>query len=81
MAAVELKTPKSLLGRTTAEAMQSGHRRRERVARIDGLIDMIWADYRRSFSIAALMTPPSPSEPCALRGLLELVEESNTPRP
>ena len=43
LAAVELRAPKSLLGRTTVEAMQAGIVMGE-VARIDGLIDMIWAD-------------------------------------
>lgn len=70
MAAVELRAPKSLLGRTTVEAMQAGIVMGE-VARIDGLIDMIWADCgyttpvilvgQDAETIAALMRTPSPS--------------------
>lgn len=60
LAAVELRAPKSLLGRTTAEAMQAGIVMGE-VARIDGLIDMILgrlaAIRRRSCSWASTPRP------------------------
>lgn len=82
LAAVELKAPKSLLGRTTAEAMQAGIVMGE-VARIDGLIDMIWADCgyttpvvlvgQHAEAVAALMTHVvTVDQTLALRGLLEL---------
>ena len=82
LAAVELRAPKSLLGRTTAEAMQAGIVMGE-VARIDGLIDMIWADCgyttpvvlvgQHAEAIAALMTHAvTVDQTLALRGLLEL---------
>ena len=82
LAAVELRAPKSLLGRTTAEAMQAGIIMGE-VARIDGLIDMIWADCgyttpvvlvgQHAEAIAALMTHAvTVDQTLALRGLLEL---------
>ncbi len=77
--AVELR---SLLGRTTEAAMQSGIVMGE-VARIDGLIDMIWADAgyetpvvltgRGAESIAALMGhEASVDQALGLRGLVEL---------
>lgn len=82
LAAVELRAPKSLLGRTTAEAMQAGIVMGE-VARIDGLIDMIWAECgyttpvvlvgQDAEAIAALMTHTvTVDQSLALRGLLEL---------
>lgn len=82
LAAVELRAPKSLLGRTTAEAMQAGIVMGE-VARIDGLIDMIWAECgyttpvvlvgQDAEAIAALMTHAAiVDQTLALRGLLEL---------
>ncbi len=78
----ETSGPKSLLGRTTAEAMQAGIVMGE-VARIDGLIDMIWADCgyttpvvlvgQHAETIAALMTHAvTVDQTLALRGLLEL---------
>ena len=82
LAAVELRAPKSLLGRTTVEAMQAGIVMGE-VARIDGLIDMIWADCgyttpvilvgQDAETIAALMAHAvTVDQTLALRGLLEL---------
>lgn len=82
LAAVELRAPKSLLGRTTAEAMQAGIVMGE-VTRIDGLIDMIWAECgyttpvvlvgQDAEAIAALMTHTvTVDQSLALRGLLEL---------
>ncbi len=79
---VELRRPRSLLGRTTAEAMQSGIVMGE-VARIDGLIDMIWADVgyptpvvltgASAASISALMAHAvTVDETLSLRGLIEL---------
>ena len=78
LAAVALRAPKSLLGRTTAEAMQAGIVMGE-VARID----MIWADCgyttpvvlvgQHAEAIAALMTHAvTVDQTLALRGLLEL---------
>lgn len=80
--AVEIRAPKTLLGRTTAEAMQAGIVMGE-VARIDGLIDMIWAEEgyttplvligQGAEAIAALMTHQATvDQTLALRGLLEL---------
>lgn len=80
--AVELRAPRSLLGRTTAEAMQSGIVMGE-VARIDGLIDMIWADAgfetpvvltgRGAEAVAALMGhAASVDQTLGLRGLVQL---------
>ena len=80
--AVELRAPRSLLGRTTEAAMQSGIVMGE-VARIDGLIDMIWEDAgyrtpvvltgRGAESIAALMGHEvSVDQALGLRGLVEL---------
>ena len=79
---VELRAPRALLGRTTAEAMQSGIVMGE-VARIDGLIEMIWADAgyatpvvltgRGAEAIAALMRhEASVDQTLGLRGLVEL---------
>ena len=79
---VELRAPRSLLGRTTAEAMQSGIVMGE-VARIDGLIDMIWAEAgfttpvvltgRGAEAIAALMEHTSSvDQTLGLRGLVQL---------
>lgn len=79
---VEVRAPKTLLGRTTAEAMQAGIVMGE-VARIDGLIDMIWAEAgyvtpvvlvgQGAEAIAALMTHQATvDQSLALRGLLEL---------
>lgn len=79
---VELRAPRSLLGRTTAEAMQSGIVMGE-VARIDGLIDMIWADAgfetpvvltgRGAEAVAALMGhAASVDQTLGLRGLVQL---------
>lgn len=80
--AVELRAPRTLLGRTTEAAMQAGIVMGE-VARIDGLIDMIWADAgyetpvvltgRGAESIAALMGhEASVDQALGLRGLVEL---------
>lgn len=82
LAAVELRAPKSLLGRNTAEAMQAGIVMGE-VARIDGLIDMIWNDCgyeapvvlvgQHAESIAALLAHEATvDQTLALRGLMEL---------
>lgn len=80
--AVELRAPRTLLGRTTEAAMQAGIVMGE-VARIDGLIDMIWDDAgyttpvvltgRGAESIAALMGhEASVDQTLGLRGLVEL---------
>lgn len=80
--AVEVRAPKSLLGRTTAEAMQAGIVMGE-VARTDGLIDLIWAEAgctgpvilvgQDAESIAALLAHEvTVDQTLALRGLLEL---------
>ncbi len=82
--AVEVRAPKTLLGRTTAEAMQAGIVMGE-VARVDGLIDMIWAEAgyttplvligQGAEAIAALMTHQATvDQTLALRGLLELYQ-------
>lgn len=60
LAAVELRAPKSLLGRTTVEAMQAGIVMGE-VARIDGLIDMIWADCGYTTPSSSWAKTPRPS--------------------
>ena len=80
--AVELRAPRTLLGRTTEAAMQAGIVMGE-VARIDGLIDMIWDDAgyttpvvltgRGAESIAALMGHEATvDQTLGLRGLVEL---------
>ena len=79
---VELRAPRSLLGRTTAEAMQSGIVMGE-VARIDGLVDMIWRDAgydtpvvltgRGAEAVAALMDHEAAvDQALGLRGLVQL---------
>ena len=80
--AVGLRAPRTLLGRTTEAAMRSGIIMGE-VARIDGLIDMIWAEAgyttpvvltgRGAEAIAALMTHEAAvDQSLGLRGLVEL---------
>lgn len=80
--AVELRAPRTLLGRTTEAAMQAGIVMGE-VARIDGLIDMIWDDAgyntpvvltgRGAEGIAALMAHEATvDQTLGLRGLVEL---------
>ena len=80
--AVGLRAPRTLLGRTTEMAMRSGIVMGE-VARIDGLIPMIWAEVGYSTSvvltgrgaeaIAALMTHEAAvDQSLGLRGLVEL---------
>lgn len=49
---VELRAPRSVLGKSTREAMQSGMVLGE-VARIDGLVDMIWAELGYSTDVVA----------------------------
>lgn len=82
--AVEIRAPRTLLGRTTAEAMQAGIVMGE-VARIDGLIDLIWAEAgyttpvvlvgQGAETIAALMAHEATvDQSLALRGLLKLYE-------
>lgn len=80
--AVGLRAPSTLLGRTTEAAMRSGIVMGE-VARIDGLIDMIWAEAgyttpvvltgRGAEAIAALMAHEAVvDQSLGLRGLVEL---------
>ena len=79
---VEPSAPTHVIGRNTREAMRSGVVLGE-VARIDGLIDMIWADCgyttpvilvgQDAETIAALMAHAvTVDQTLALRGLLEL---------
>lgn len=82
LAAVELRAPKSLLGRTPSRPCRRASSW-GRLARIDGLIDMIWADCgyttpvilvgQDAETIAALMAHAvTVDQTLALRGLLEL---------
>lgn len=82
LSSVEVRAPKTLLGRTTAEAMQAGIVMGE-VARIDGLVDMLWQEIgyttpvvlvgQDAEAVAALMQHRATvDQTLALRGLLEL---------
>lgn len=80
---VEVKAPSSVVGRSTREAMQSGIVMGE-VARVDGLLDMVWAEMgcerttvvlsgRDAEAIGALMRHDVSIEPAlTLKGLVLL---------
>lgn len=74
---VEIRAPRTVIGRSTAEAMQAGIVMGE-VARIDGLIRMIWDELGYETGVAA--TGEGAAALCALSARIEQADETLTLR-
>lgn len=70
---IEIKVPASVIGKNTREAMQAGVVLGE-VARIDGLVDAIWAELGCTTKVIA--TGAQASTVCALSEKIESADES-----
>ena len=77
LAAVELRAPASVIGKSTREAVQAGVVMGE-VARIDGLIDMVWRELGCKTLVVA--TGAGAQTMCALSARIDAADEHLTLR-